>query len=84
MGHWYLIMYSQISATHSKTKYPHMKSTGVRSSNELHIVLKMELIDRYPTDQPPVWHAPWASYKIREIAGAHAPGMPGTFSRYRR
>ena len=23
---------------------------------------------------------PWASYQIRKIAGAHAPGMPGTFS----
>ena len=23
---------------------------------------------------------PWASCKIRKIAGAHAPGMPGTFS----
>ena len=23
---------------------------------------------------------PWASYQIRIIAGAHAPGMPGTFS----
>ena len=22
----------------------------------------------------------WASYQIRKIAGAHAPGMPGTFS----
>ena len=22
---------------------------------------------------------PWASYQIRKIAGAHAPGMPGTF-----
>ena len=22
----------------------------------------------------------WASCQIREIAGAHAPGMPGTFS----
>ena len=25
-----------------------------------------------------IW--PWASYQIRKIAGAHAPGMPGTFS----
>ena len=24
--------------------------------------------------------ASWASCKIRKIAGAHAPGMPGTFS----
>ena len=24
--------------------------------------------------------APWASCQIRKIAGAHAPGMPGTFS----
>ena len=24
--------------------------------------------------------AAWASYQIRKIAGAHAPGMPGTFS----
>ena len=24
--------------------------------------------------------SPWASYQIRKIAGAHAPGMPGTFS----
>ena len=23
---------------------------------------------------------PWTSYQIRKIAGAHAPGMPGTFS----
>ena len=23
---------------------------------------------------------PWASYQIHKIAGAHAPGMPGTFS----
>ena len=23
---------------------------------------------------------PWASYRIRQIAGAHAPGMPGIFS----
>ena len=25
-------------------------------------------------------HSPWASYQIRKIANAHAPGMPGTFS----
>ena len=25
-------------------------------------------------------HSPWASCQIRKIAGAHAPGMPGTFS----
>ena len=25
-------------------------------------------------------HDPWASYQIRKIAGAHAPGMPGKFS----
>ena len=27
-----------------------------------------------------VYHQPWASCQIRKIAGAHAPGMPGTFS----
>ena len=26
------------------------------------------------------WPFPWASCQIRKIAGAHAPGMPGTFS----
>ena len=26
------------------------------------------------------WCHPWASCQIRKIAGAHAPGMPGTFS----
>ena len=25
-------------------------------------------------------HSPWASYQIRKMANAHAPGMPGTFS----
>ena len=25
-------------------------------------------------------NGPWASYQIRKIAGAHAPGMPGKFS----
>ena len=32
---------------------------------------------------PSVWkrmNSPWASCQIRKIAGAHAPGMPGTFS----
>ena len=28
----------------------------------------------------PVTRPPWASWQIRKIAGAHAPGMPGTFS----
>ena len=28
----------------------------------------------------PWCYVPWASCKIRKIAGAHAPGMPGTFS----
>ena len=26
------------------------------------------------------YNKPWGSYQIRKIAGAHAPGMPGTFS----
>ena len=26
------------------------------------------------------YHTTWASCQIRKIAGAHAPGMPGTFS----
>ena len=30
--------------------------------------------------QPQMHHQPWASCQIREIAGAHAPGMPRTFS----
>ena len=38
-----------------------------------------------PVKEVPEWHLlfftfPWTSCQIRKIAGAHAPGMPGTFS----
>ena len=43
--------------------------------------LSYHLLVDYVTDRSVFFRvAPWASYQIRKIAGAHAPGMPETFS----
>ena len=42
-----------------------------------HMTIQVTFFDTYVVTM----HNPqWASYQIHKIAGAHAPGMPGTFS----
>ena len=60
--------------------------TFIPSLNELHWLDRMGA-DALDTNFVAMWllstrqqHPVWASYQVRKIAVAHAPGMPGTFS----
>ena len=43
-------------------------------------ILHLAVLDVVVWDCSDSLYLPWASCQIRKIAGAHAPGMPGTFS----
>ena len=56
-------------------RWPYWTTTGTNTDGASFVLVHFKYCQCWPK-----FKSPWASYQIRKIADAHAPGMTGTFS----
>ena len=69
---------TSICLTASNKQKQRYDQLGAHSNTVLCHYNTVNCLQNFPNRYP--IGCPWASCQIRKIAGAHAPGMPGTFS----
>ena len=82
---WSMLHWSPITISNSDVGWPGaFVDTIMASARTLaeYLLLDMTMLRKNKDEYLVIdyYHHQWASCQMRKIAGAHAPGMPGTFS----